>query len=91
MVECAGCGCVDLEMSKIHVTNGALTLCKQCLSDINRKNPATDRLRKMGLKLLSDWKWARTMIILRMPPGPLQAKSVEELEKEYNDAKKEWE
>lgn len=45
--KCEGCGAVDWadKFKKIHVTNGALMLCVQCLSDINRKNPELVALR----------------------------------------------
>ena len=29
----------------VRLTNGALRLCDQCLGDINRKNPKTQKLR----------------------------------------------
>lgn len=48
MTKCEGCGSIgSAEYIKIHVTNGALTLCRQCLDDINRKNPEVAALRAM--------------------------------------------
>ncbi len=39
---CEGCGLhgPSVNLTRIHVTNGVLTLCDQCKSDVNRKNPA---------------------------------------------------
>ncbi len=38
---CEGCWTFGprVELIDIHVTNGLLTLCRQCLDDVNRKNP----------------------------------------------------
>jgi hypothetical protein len=41
--KCEGCGLHgdSVKYIRVHVTNGVLTLCRQCLDDVNRKNPAT--------------------------------------------------
>lgn len=44
---CEVCGLISMtaEYIKVHTTNGSLRLCRQCLDDINRKNPEVGRLR----------------------------------------------
>lgn len=49
--KCEGCGLRgDGEYIKIHVTNGVLTLCRQCLDDVNRKNPELPAIRQCAEK-----------------------------------------
>lgn len=44
---CEGCHTWGkVEIIKIHVTNGVLALCRQCLDDVNRKNPELIELKK---------------------------------------------
>ncbi len=44
--KCEGCGTIGgAEYIKVRTTNGALTLCRQCLDDINRKNPEVAALK----------------------------------------------
>jgi len=52
--KCEACGLISgAEYTKIRTTNGGLTLCGQCLGDINRKNPQiqSERVRR----IISDW------------------------------------
>lgn len=52
--KCDGCGTLGSgPITMVRVTNGALFLCKQCLSDINRKNPQLnpDHLKR----IIGDW------------------------------------
>jgi hypothetical protein len=47
--QCEGCGFLTGnrdDYKAIHVTNGVLTLCMQCLGDVNRKNPELVELRE---------------------------------------------
>lgn len=44
--KCEACGMIDgKERIKVRTTNGALVLCRQCLDDINRKNPELPALK----------------------------------------------
>ena len=46
---CEGCGLTTIredEYTRIHVLNGVLCLCKQCLFDVNRKNPELIALKQ---------------------------------------------
>jgi hypothetical protein len=45
--ECEGCGLHGAHLAHpfIHLTNGALTLCEQCLAEFNGKNPELAALR----------------------------------------------
>ncbi len=48
MPQCEACGTTDhtgtIEYIRVRTTNGGLHLCRQCLDDINRKNPAIPAL-----------------------------------------------
>jgi ribosome-binding protein aMBF1 (putative translation factor) len=52
--KCEGCGARDGNFKKINVTNGVLNLCRQCLDDVNRKNPELIEIRAA----LAKW-WIR--------------------------------
>lgn len=54
MKKCEGCGIFLDSPDKykhINLTNGALTLCLQCLDDFNRKNPELIALKEEIKKL----------------------------------------
>lgn len=62
--KCEGCGLTtsrEDEYTRIHVLNGVLCLCKQCLFDVNRKNPELITLQQhadalaAGLELAQLW------------------------------------
>lgn len=46
-MRCEACGLcgVGVDTIQVRTTNGALSLCRQCLDDINRKNPALAGLK----------------------------------------------
>lgn len=48
---CEGCGVHgNVELTRINVTNGVLTLCRTCLDDVNRKNPELARLKLLLIR-----------------------------------------
>ncbi len=65
-IRCEGCGFVgDIEYIDVRTTNGMLHLCRQCLDDVNRKNPETKRLRSALENILlmkSDISYVREYI-----------------------------
>lgn len=53
--KCEACGLISdtAEYIRVRTTNGGLFLCRQCLSDINRKNPQLEPARIR--RIISDW------------------------------------
>lgn len=43
--KCEACGQLGTEYVGVHVVKGRLNLCRQCLTEINVKNPEVKRLR----------------------------------------------
>jgi hypothetical protein len=54
--KCEACGLHGDHVRHVIVrtTNGSVRFCKQCLGDINRKNPETARLRDVLLRIRDD-------------------------------------
>ena len=50
---CDGCGVLGPSI-RVYVTNGALTLCEQCLGDVNRKNPELVTLKAEANRLAAE-------------------------------------
>ncbi len=48
--KCDACGLISdvAPMIYVRTTNGGLSLCRQCLDDINRKNPALEVMARRG-------------------------------------------
>lgn len=55
-MKCEACGQRgdDFQVIYISTTNGGLFLCRQCLDDVNRKNPDLLRLRGIMIRLHLD-------------------------------------
>lgn len=58
MRPCEGCGMLGekVEYMDVRVTNGVLHLCRQCLDDVNRKNPELKAMRfacKEAMRILT--------------------------------------
>ncbi len=50
MTKCDACGLVGGELIRVRTTNGGLCLCRQCLDDINRKNPVLVGKRELEIR-----------------------------------------
>lgn len=69
--KCEACGDIGGDKyTHVHTTNGGLELCKQCLDDINRKNPELlalkkdfDRVSRENSQLRRSWGITDTEII----------------------------
>lgn len=53
---CEACGLqADETFTRVRTTNGGLVLCRQCLDDINRKNPETALWKRLAVLLDKTW------------------------------------
>lgn len=50
MNKCDACGLQgqNVELIYVRTTNGGITLCRQCLDEINRKNPETKSVKEQA-------------------------------------------
>ena len=71
--KCEACGLVSSSYVGIHVANGRLNLCRQCLSEINAKNPELKTLRNQ----LQAEKQAHEATIRKVAPLTPEQRAVE--------------
>ena len=67
--KCEGCGIYgpNVNLTRIRLTNGVLSLCDTCLDDVNRKSPLLAAAEKRvadleaGVRKINDslWEWER--------------------------------